>query len=195
MRLPVLRLLREFQNTNPERGRKRTAIRRRRSCMKYISKHEPRKGTETRGSVWISRLRRRFISKHEPRKGTETFSLPIRSRTLPAHFKTRTPKGDGNLWNRIVERTLTLFISKHEPRKGTETSLNFPIFYHLMIISKHEPRKGTETRRIFAFRARVSNFKTRTPKGDGNALSSRNGRRAVQGISKHEPRKGTETSL
>ena len=40
-----------------------------------------------------------------------------------------------------------------------------------MIISEHEPRKGTETSRgVVAIDQRVFDFRTRTPKGDGNGV-------------------------
>ena len=184
-----------FQNTNPERGRKQAVgFLQRLACLvhfktrtpkgdgnpylhslyiplRLISKHEPRKGTETSSGVMSSQSSGNGISKHEPRKGTETLCLaetvgvpckvfqntnPERGRkrlfnTLLVntfYFKTRTPKGDGNSRR---PHALGALVQK---------------------ISKHEPRKGTETRRIFAFRARVSNFKTRTPKGDGNGVMS-----------------------
>ena len=108
------------------------------------------------------------ISEHEPRKGTETFLLvvmimtsyvlfqntnPERGRKLvPSgricitifHFRTRTPKGDGNMLN------MTIILSEY-------------------VISEHEPRKGTETPSWYVRLGRTpENFRTRTPKGDGN---------------------------
>ena len=59
------------------------------------------------------------ISEHEPRKGTETF-LCLASPITPPHFRTRTPKGDGNVVA-FGGRILGDGISEHEPRKGTET--------------------------------------------------------------------------
>ncbi len=162
---------RSFQNTNPERGRKRYGLRWADKGGYIIFQNtNPERGRklnhEGTNSVAVGSL----FQNTNPERGRKQAVGFLQRLACLVHFKTRTPKGDGNPYLH---------------------SLYIP----LRLISKHEPRKGTETRRIFAFRARVSNFKTRTPKGDGNALSSRNGRRAVQGISKHEPRKGTETSL
>ena len=64
----------EFQNTNPERGRKHVLDRRVdvQDARRLISEHEPRKGTETvefcAGTCDIPLS----ISEHDPRKGTET---------------------------------------------------------------------------------------------------------------------------
>ena len=185
----------EFQNTNPERGRK-------------LLRHPL-----TRGK-WA------FISEHEPRKGTETcLGLATIFHFANFDFRTRTPKGDGNtrylpLVNHFFVRfqntnpergrkrpvrqnlsTRCLCISEHEPRKGTETANLSTIARRAASISEHEPRKGTETndkgRRLdiclIVFqntnpeRGRkhchsyicvlVYNFRTRTPKGDGNGCS------------------------
>ena len=37
------------------------------------------------------------ISEHEPRKGTETQAVIMLSPAFYANFRTRTPKGDGNV--------------------------------------------------------------------------------------------------
>ena len=109
----------EFQNTNPERGRKRD--------------------------------REHII------------------RAVVANFRTRTPKGDGN---KSIGQQVTsdpAKISEHEPRKGTETGLIEYLSSGLADISEHEPRKGTETRGRGDGRCPLrADFRTRTPKGDGN---------------------------
>ena len=84
----------EFQNTNPERGRKLCRAGNRRNC-RLISEHEPRKGTETKSTI-VKVFQYSAISEHEPRKGTETQELAMASRDRRG-------------------------ISEHEPRKGTET--------------------------------------------------------------------------
>ena len=161
---------RPFQNTNPERGRKHVCVGNGRS----------RNGT---------------ISEHEPRKGTETFASLSPTCQVGIHFRTRTPKGDGNDMARIDE-----------------------IIAAAKRISEHEPRKGTETKaKLDAVKSLAANFRTRTPKGDGNAAvemtviadwiafqntNPERGRKPkefsymhkhVGFISEHEPRKGTET--
>ena len=82
------------------------------------------------------------ISEHEPRKGTET-----------PHCLN------------CVE--ITTQISEHEPRKGTETAVEMVVIAD-WIISEHEPRKGTETTIKELMLRANNNFRTRTPKGDGN---------------------------
>ena len=88
---------------------------------------------------------------------------------LVDHFRTRTPKGDGNA-RRSRDSLRSTYISEHEPRKGTETALRRVIC---------SPR---------------SYFRTRTPKGDGNHFYDEE-RARMERISEHEPRKGTETSI
>ena len=110
-----------------------------------------------------------MISEHEPRKGTETVGEDGERRCLHDYFRTRTPKGDGNI---VCEPSLhprDNCISEHEPRKGTETPYSL-INVPRKAISEHEPRKGTETPR---------------PRAHGAC---------VRAISEHEPRKGTETA-
>ena len=138
-----------------------------------ISEHEPRKGTEThkmrRDTLWVHgfqntnpergrklALARLFvlafgaISEHEPRKGTETKSnLSYHRRTASLlHFRTRTPKGDGNGKIKVITMPPIRRISEHEPRKGTETC-DAATGVATEIISEHEPRKGTETYQDF----------------------------------------------
>ena len=84
------------------------------------------------------------------------------------NFRTRTPKGDGNVAPSRLLRRSFVFISEHELRKGTETLLH-----------------------LFQ-RAIRRNFRTRTPKGDGNERRI-GGIKMTMKISEHEPRKGTET--
>ena len=62
-------------------------------------------------------------------------------------------------------------------------------------ISEHEPRKGTETIRYMVIHTIFANFRTRTPKGDGNNPSLGTPLHNAEHISEHEPRKGTETLL
>ena len=85
-------------------------------------------------------------------------------------------------------------ISEHEPRKGTETMLSLVLLNADELISEHEPRKGTETLSgSGSIYQQVVNFRTRTPKGDGNPCA-RHFNIRLEVISEHEPRKGTETT-
>ena len=206
-----------------------------------ISEHEPRKGTETFSDAELMCHGRDQISEHEPRKGTETCRVARHGGKLKPHFRTRTPKGDGNPRRAFDEHIQVFGISEHEPRKGTETipldAIRVPVaiseheprkgtetrlveirVVKVPVISEHEPRKGTETmiknlyhssRRLFQntnpergrklwarreYRRVYPNFRTRTPKGDGNVII---GQASINPrlISEHEPRKGTETML
>ena len=132
-----------FQNTNPERGRKPLRVR---SVIKFlhcISEHEPRKGTETHLQFSIlvgnegkfqntnpERGRKRRITKlplsflkrfqnTNPERGRKPQAF-ARSYSPYDHFRTRTPKGDGNDTLGILYGIAEV-ISEHEPRKGTET--------------------------------------------------------------------------
>ena len=110
-----------------------------------ISKHEPRKGTETKPFEIRKLPVAELISKHEPRKGTETSACSCISSTRSV-------------------------ISKHEPRKGTETprlsralQATWPLFQNTNPERGRKPVVSSELLDLFA-----NHFKTRTPKGDGN---------------------------
>ena len=81
----------KFQNTNPERGRKQQAY--------------------THGIIGGK------ISEHEPRKGTETRDCRLNRRRL-VHFRTRTPKGDGNAVKAMGITPLRLFHFRTRTPKG-----------------------------------------------------------------------------
>ena len=165
-------LFSDFRTRTPKGDGNKRRIKDLRKANRDISEHEPRKGTETIGCHTINKSLH-SISEHEPRKGTETRepcmrttprchafqnTNPERGRKLywysnqrptSIHFRTRTPKGDGNDFclRRLAPAVL---ISEHEPRKGTETQ------------SGSLPRTAPRNR----------HFRTRTPKGDGNLRSS-----------------------
>ena len=156
----------QFQNTNPERGRKRNFFQRV-ILLTIISEHEPRKGTETIENLHVFHIH--------------------------FDFRTRTPKGDGNqLCQRRLIRAAVAFQNTN-PERGRKLNKRGVQWKVKPLISEHEPRKGTETllmqRSIFPLR----NFRTRTPKGDGNVIHIWMSTRRVV-ISEHEPRKGTETT-
>ena len=132
----------EFQNTNPERGRKLYI-----HCVHYgttkFQNTNPERGRKR--AVMLREFVNDPISEHEPRKGTETDKTEWRNaECLDLNFRTRTPKGDGNFHN-TTPLILFLTISEHEPRKGTETSAS-----------------------AYSLLASLAYFRTRTPKGDGN---------------------------
>ena len=80
------------------------------------------------------------ISEHEPRKGTETPS-EIRPCTSWENFRTRTPKGDGNV-NSSMFTPSSFAISEHEPRKGTETGTEHHIELFRYSFQNTNPERG-----------------------------------------------------
>ena len=86
------------------------------------------------------------------------------------NFRTRTPKGDGNV--RPSDLLLRAFefqnTNPERGRKRNETRLDEPL--DPLLISEHEPRKGTETAKCVMQGITSTNFRTRTPKGDGNVI-------------------------
>ena len=87
---------------------------------------------------------------------------------FPSFQNTNPERGRKRLWLAAIGAAVEI-ISEHEPRKGTETS-NLIILFALCLrrISEHEPRKGTETLHIQLSTRINRDFRTRTPKGDGN---------------------------
>ena len=138
-----------FQNTNPERGRKRPARVSDKLNVGRISEHEPRKGTETLVTTFAN-VNHKPISEHEPRKGTETYGHDGRIRRRPC-------------------------ISEHEPRKGTETSIVTVTEDEKATIKfqNTNPERGRKLRsRWTDSPPSMRHFRTRTPKGDGNSRRS-----------------------
>ena len=108
----------EFQNTNPERGRKHTSGSWLFAKSQIISEHKPRKGTETartskntsrnvafqntnpeRGRKPLSTYFKSVISKvfqnTNPERGRKLLRWSYTC-NVQSHFRTQTPKGDGN---------------------------------------------------------------------------------------------------
>ena len=84
-----------------------------------------------------------LISEHEPRKGTETTSS--------------------------IKEYCDVTISEHEPRKGTETCMRtggFPAV--LRAFQNTNPERGRKHDVMAYITKPDNNFRTRTPKGDGN---------------------------
>ena len=161
-----------------------------------------------------------LISEHKPRKGTETARVAASSYLSISYFRTQTPKGDGNLISATGLHSRYAHISEHKPRKGTETqqNLRFPLpntcqFQNTNpergrklpavlltawpddIFQNTNPERGRKLNKTcdFLFRT-LANFRTQTPKGDGNANIIANLSHVCHVISEHKPRKGTETS-
>ena len=139
--------------------------------MQRISEHEPRKGTETPPPLGASSYFF-FISEHEPRKGTETFLRGRCSGFLIYNFRTRTPKGDGNSTSFSAVCFSTFSISEHEPRKGTETAAGVLVYVALCLFQNTNPERGRKPAALSSFSFSAANFRTRTPKGDGNGISA-----------------------
>ena len=112
----------QFQNTNPERGRKRTFDDLDLIIIVHISEHEPRKGTETVPANLATMAALAAFQNTNPERGRKQRFSVVRSFKMAQHFRTRTPKGDGNFFHILPLSFFCLQISEHEPRKGTETS-------------------------------------------------------------------------
>ena len=78
------------------------------------------------------------------------------------------------------------------PERGRKPEQDAAVEDAITAISEHEPRKGTETPSEIRPCTSWENFRTRTPKGDGNTTMMRRIATSYD-ISEHEPRKGTET--
>ena len=184
-------LVANFQNTNPERGRK----------LPRLCSHNVRKPN--------------FRTRTPKGDGNDPNPLTL-SQAEESDFRTRTPKGDGNLsvmpissmsssfQNTNPERgrklvrildDVNLFcpISEHEPRKGTETGEAVQaIAVTASSFQNTNPERGRKLPAVGAFAPCADYFRTRTPKGDGNSLNMTI-ILSEYVISEHEPRKGTET--
>ena len=137
----IIIILLIFQNTNPERGRKLSFAAHYAQPQALFQNTNPERGRKPEGLRESSR--QQGISEHEPRKGTETRLVPPWG-IKDIHFRTRTPKGDGNC-EEPADWQVGRVISEHEPRKGTETANIDKLTIKEEFISEHEPRKGTET--------------------------------------------------
>ena len=102
-----------FQNTNPERGRKQELSRTIRCRLFQFQNTNPERGRKLPRLLAVGRLLF-WISEHEPRKGTETFASSTVNSFFILHFRTRTPKGDGN--------ATTSTTTKYSPRSFQNTN-------------------------------------------------------------------------
>ena len=135
-----------------------------------ISKREPRKGTETNQKELVEVMYKEVISKREPRKGTETSSLRrTTNSSTTSSFQNANPERGRKLRNTMFRPRFNR-ISKREPRKGTETTSTRGIFAEREpAFQNANPERGRKRSKSFAPKhLNICNFKTRTPKGDGN---------------------------
>ena len=131
-----------------------------------------------------------YISEHEPRKGTET-SMANRTIGVWKHFRTRTPKGDGNSAGQ--ESTDRFFQNFRTRTPKGDGNLFIHDFHQILYpISEHEPRKGTETMDSCLVAGEREEFQNTNPERGRKQARFRGNSRDLQ-ISEHEPRKGTET--
>ena len=183
-----------------------------------ISEHEPRKGTETKvKGLSITPLR--LISEHEPRKGTETVeSFAACSLVGRENFRTRTPKGDGNLVGRqSLELNKQANFRTRTPKGDGNSKYGLSKYQYWAdfrtrtpkgdgnpmtvasssvassLFQNTNPERGRKQRRGGRNGSYCLHFRTRTPKGDGNTILRPAGRFRGYSISEHEPRKGPET--
>ena len=110
-----------FQNTNPERGRKRSPFLFVQEHFQLISKHEPRKGTETINSSISYKNTFSAFQNTNPERGRKLLET-LRSRGVHVEqFQNTNPERGRKLGSRVMIAKQPQRISKHEPRKGTET--------------------------------------------------------------------------
>ena len=159
------------------------------------------------------------ISEHEPRKGTETilyvcmFHLHEKSfrNTNPARGRKRDRRGSGN------DRQGRLEFQNTNPARGRKLGAVVVVTTRHFSFQNTNPERGRKQSIGFSYFHILfnGNFKTRTPKGDGNSEPSsctspktfqntnpERGRKHKEMcytkhissniISEHEPRKGTE---
>ena len=130
----------QFQNVNPERGRKLAAVQSLIILLAAFQNVNPERGRKQEHSHAVRRLVDN-ISEREPRKGTETFLRISPCYISGYNFRTRTPEGDGNNVAVVNPHRLDLFRTRtpHEPREGTEIGYDFllmksqPVVYVLSL--------------------------------------------------------------
>ena len=158
-----------------------------------ISEHEPRKGTETKPlngiGIAVTHFRTRTpkgdgnkthilnhrrnpcISEHEPRKGTETAFSVERSTSLDSYFRTRTPKGDGNFSEPSSCTRSKVLFQNTNPERGRKLAGILSLKAVSLLFQNTNPERGRKLPRLCSHNVRKPNFRTRTPKGDGNFSS------------------------
>ena len=187
--------LKRFQNTNPERGRKRLWREGNipPQCSYFKTRTPKGDGNFDLHVVFHDKL---LISKHEPRKGTETRASPSLWRTF-SHFKARTPKGDGNpLATNPYSSPAASRFQNTNPERGRKHNKYLSLFMSILKFQNTNPERGRKLdalleplgrdsfqntnpergrKQFKAFEEKPlpdNYFKTRTPKGDGNPLPS-----------------------
>ena len=140
----TLSFLTLFQNTNPERGRKRA-----RSCLR-----------SSRVSVAFQNT--------NPERGRK-LCTSNRVVSTNIYFRTRTPKGDGNLPFVPLLASLSQFQNTNPERGRKRWSQRWSRQRRGSQFQNTNPERG---RKLYLVRrdrdCRRVHFRTRTPKGDGN---------------------------
>ena len=134
----------EFQTTNPARGRKHTCL-----IVEYMPPFSNFKPQTPQGdgnfALAFALSFSRCISNHKPRKGTETIVLAVTHNEHLHHFKPQTPQGDGNKLRNLALVDEDAHNFKPQTPQGDG---NFIV--------------PTDTSAPIAY------FKPQTPQGDGN---------------------------
>ena len=181
-----------------------------------ISEHEPRKGTETSATIRLTTNITPFQNTN-PERGRKLVAIR-RIVAIVLQFQNTNPERGRKRTDFSGVSENEFFISEHEPRKGTETSKLYRQSLSIFAIFQNtNPERGRKRLRALGYPRVPTNFRTRTPKGDGNNIfhtfhpflpiyfrtrtpkgdgnpsSQRVHRIRRRFISEHEPRKGTET--
>ena len=162
--------LNQFQNVNPERGRKLF------SWYPYWATHTGNFRT------WTP-------------KGDGNRTEKVSS-SIPSAFQNVNPERGRKLRCKILVPLAAKNISEREPRKGTETRQPNHLGRNLVLVFQNvNPERGRKRliRHVYLFFAQ-SYFRTWTPKGDGNSRPTLNTSFSAR-ISEREPRKGTEQAM
>ena len=136
-------LVANFQNTNPERGRKRA-----RTFAQHSSPTCNFRTRTPKGDGNPARVRQGTQGAH--------------------HFRTRTPKGDGNTTPPRDNGASGRAFQNTNPERGRKLAGILSLKAVSLLFQNTNPERGRKLPRLCSHNVRKPNFRTRTPKGDGN---------------------------
>ena len=207
--------VKQFQNTNPERGRKLTFSSDVKASRFFVFQNtNPERGRKLKSPVKLYETEVDFRTRTPKGDGNSNDGIHF---SKLVNFRTRTPKGDGNAGLSSILLNFFIRFQNTNPERGRKHRVDrhpFPFRAQFQNTNPERGRKQSDairsTRACIAFqntnpeRGRklenlvceqlqdVTHFRTRTPKGDGNCTGIQTRDRPPY-ISEHEPRKGTET--
>ena len=140
---------RGFQNTNPERGRKRYPSSKRSIGYHHHFRTQTPKGDGNLPSIlyWMPMS----ISEHKPRKGTETAALNRLTVYPPTDFRTQTPKGDGNYSHDLFTILVIALFQNTNPERGRKRRTLICNNVSLVKFQNTNPERGRKLSRLALF--------------------------------------------